>query len=90
MNTFINYVVALLTLLWGSAGIAAETRVIIINPRRCRTSWNSAQRLGCTQDTFQDILRPTDAYGCPEIPLPFFFSGSELARQSRLSAQRTI
>ena len=29
MNTFINYVVALLTLLWGSAGMAAETRVII-------------------------------------------------------------
>ena len=165
MKTFINCVVALLTLLWGSAGIAAETRVIInlsnqsvsliegdrtilvspiasgkpgwstptgnfsifnkdidhlsrsfglivdaygrvVNPNATPNTYVSrgdhyqpapmpyfmefSSAIGMHADTFQDTLRPTDAYGCPEIPLPCFFSGSELARQSRSSAQRTI
>jgi hypothetical protein len=53
----------------------------IINPRRCRTSWNSAGRLGCTPVTFQDIPRPTDACGCREISLRCFSSESKLGRQ---------
>jgi hypothetical protein len=48
----------------------------IIDPRRCRTSWNSARRLGCTLVTFQDIPRPTDACGCREISLPCFRAGA--------------
>src|SRR5215831_9885282 len=37
---------------------------VTIGPRRCRTSWNLARQLGCTQVTFQGIPLPTDAYGC--------------------------
>src|SRR6266436_10231319 len=63
--------------------------VAIIDPRRCRTSWNSARWLGCTPATFQDIPRPMDACGCLEISLSCFSSGSKLERQSRSSAART-
>jgi hypothetical protein len=37
----------------------------IINPRRCRTSWNSVRRLGCTPVIFQDIPR---SHGCVRMP----------------------
>jgi hypothetical protein len=60
------------------------------DPRRCRTSWNSARQLGCTPDTSQDTLRPTDACGCLEISLLYFFSGFKSELQSRSSVALTI
>ena len=64
-------------------------RGAIIDPGRCRTSWNSARRLECMPVIFQDIPRLMDACGCREISLPCFSSESKSERQSRSSAART-
>jgi hypothetical protein len=64
-------------------------RAAIIDPRRCRTLWNSARRWGCTPVTSQGIPRPTGACGCPETLLPGFSSGSTLEHLRRSLAART-
>ena len=53
----------------------------IIVPRRCRTTWNSARRLECTQVTCPGIPHPTDACGCLETLLLGFSSEYRLARR---------
>jgi ATP-dependent Clp protease ATP-binding subunit ClpC len=40
--------------------------VSIINPRQCRTTWNSARQLACMPVIFQGIPRPTGTCGCLE------------------------
>jgi hypothetical protein len=53
----------------------------IIDPRRCRISWNSARWWGCTLVTFLGFPRPMAASGCLGPLPPFFSIGSTLERQ---------
>ena len=45
-------------------------QVVTTSPLRCRTSWNSANMLGCMQDTCLATRHHTGVSGCPKTLLP--------------------
>ena len=56
-------------------------RAAIIDPRPCRISWNSAQKLGCTPVICLATRHRTVVFGCPEILLRNFLRECTLAHR---------